>query len=124
MIHIFKHKIHTSRSFGDDKTFEFHNVWMVKPTENDDLSSHEPHTLRIHIRKPNLLQRDDLVRFQITSSVHIAIRPLPNLQSKKKKTRISIDFSIIKDSKKQRFLQTLSPSLTSHMNLRCEESNQ
>ncbi|KAL4347412.1 hypothetical protein GQ457_17G001370 [Hibiscus cannabinus] len=49
MLHVFRNKLQTSRHPRSSYTFEFHNIPVIKPTQNDDFSRHEPNTFEVRV---------------------------------------------------------------------------
>ncbi|KAK8617831.1 hypothetical protein V6N13_080736 [Hibiscus sabdariffa] len=49
MLHVFSNKLQTSRHPRSSYTFEFHSIPVIKLTQNDDLSCHEPNTFEVRV---------------------------------------------------------------------------
>lgn len=98
--HVVEDEVEAAGHARGDEAVELDDVGVVEAAEDEDLPGHEAHALGLQVVEPHLLERHDLAAQRVPRLVHIAVRPLPDLN--KNARTCSCNEKVKRKKKKQR----------------------
>lgn len=88
MLHVLKDEVNATGQPRSNQALKLYYIGMIKASQNQYLTRHEPHTLRFEIVEPHLLQCHYLPRLKLPRPKHTAIRSLPYLSKSTTSNRL------------------------------------